>query len=139
MHIRSFSEPDTAAVVQLWGDCGLIRAWNDPLKDIARKLTVQPELFLVGVEDGAVVASAMFGFDGHRGWVNYLAVSPAARGRGFGRELMVRGEQLLTAAGCPKLSLQVRDGNDAALGFYRALGYAVDPVVSLGKRLIPDS
>ena len=131
-------ESDEDAVIRLWSECGLIRPWNDPRKDIARKLTVQPDLFLVGEENAAIVAAAMFGFDGHRGWVNYLAVSPAMRGRGFGRELMARGEELLMAAGCPKLSLQVRDGNEAALGFYRALGYEVDPVLSLGKRLIPD-
>src|SRR6187402_64811 len=110
-------ESDEDAVIRLWSECGLIRPWNDPRKDIARKLTVQPDLFLVGEENAAIVAAAMFGFDGHRGWVNYLAVSPAMRGRGFGRELMARGEELLMAAGCPKLSLQVRDGNEAALGF----------------------
>jgi len=138
MNFRTFAEPDTDAVVALWNDCGLTRPWNDPRNDIARKLTVQRDLFLVGEEAGEIVASAMFGYDGHRGWVNYLAVAPSRRGRGFGRELMARGEQLLTATGCPKLSLQVREGNEAALGFYRALGYEVDPVLSLGKRLIAD-
>ncbi len=138
MRIRPFIESDTDRVVALWNECGLTRPWNDPHKDIARKLSVQRELFLVGDLDGEIVGSAMFGFDGHRGWVNYLAVSLAMRGRGFGRDLMARGEELLTAAGCPKLSLVVRDGNEAALGFYRKLGYEVDPVLALGKRLIPD-
>ncbi|MEP6482685.1 MAG: GNAT family acetyltransferase [Rhodoglobus sp.] len=139
MDMRAFVEADTDAVVQLWENCELTRPWNDPRKDIARKRTVQPDLFLVGEVDGQLVATAMFGYDGHRGWVNYLAVSPAMRGRGLGRELMARGEELLTAAGCPKLSLLVRSGNDVALGFYRALGYEVDPVLALGKRLIADS
>ena len=153
MNLRPFTEPDTDQVIALWESCGLLRPWNDPHKDIARKLTVQPELFLVGEEklgeetagegdagegDAAIVAAAMFGYDGHRGWVNYLAVSPTMQGRGFGRELMSRGEELLTAAGCPKLSLLVRDTNETALGFYRALGYEVDPVHALGKRLIED-
>ena len=136
--LRPFTDADTDAVVALWERCGLTRPWNDPRRDIARKGTVQPELFLV-VDDGGIVGSAMFGYDGHRGWVNYLAVDPAYRGRGLGRALMAEGERLLTALGCPKLSLQVRLGNDAALAFYAALGYTDDQVVSYGKRLIPDT
>jgi ribosomal protein S18 acetylase RimI-like enzyme len=138
MIIRPFAESDTDAVVQLWEDCGLTRAWNDPRKDIARKVEVQRELFLVGELDGSVVGSAMFGYDGHRGWVNYLAISPELRGSGYGRDLMVHGEQLLEALGCPKLNLQVRRGNEAVLEFYRAIGYGEDDVASMGKRLIPD-
>ena len=139
MHIRAFDEGDTEAVVDLWERCGLTRPWNDPRKDIARKLEVQPELFLVGTVDVRIVATAMAGYDGHRGWVNYLAVDPAERGGGHGRALMARIEALLEARGCPKLSLLVRSDNEQALGFYRALGYDVDPVTALGKRLIPDA
>lgn len=138
MQIRSFRPSDEGAVIALWQACGLTRPWNDPGRDIARKLTVQPELFLVGEIDGAIVASAMAGYDGHRGWVNYLGVAPAWRGRGFARALMGRVEAELLALGCPKLNLQVRADNVAALGFYTALGYGQDAAVSLGKRLIPD-
>jgi ribosomal protein S18 acetylase RimI-like enzyme len=99
---------------------------------------VQRELFLVGEEGGAVVATAMAGYDGHRGWINYLAVSPDARGKGHGRAVMDEVERRLLAMGCPKLNLQVRADNETALGFYRAIGYDVDVVTSLGKRLIPD-
>lgn len=81
MAIRTFRAGDTEAVVALWEVCGLVRPWNDPRKDIGRKLTVQPELFLVAEDEGAVVGSAMAGFDGHRGWVNYLAVDPGHRQR----------------------------------------------------------
>ena len=88
MHIRSYREPDENAVVALWQTCGLTRPWNDPRKDIARKLTVQRELFLVGECDGQVVATLMAGFEGHRGWVNYLAVSPELRGRGHAGAVM---------------------------------------------------
>ncbi|HEV3007768.1 MAG TPA: acetyltransferase GCN5, partial [Burkholderiales bacterium] len=80
MQIRPFQAVDEPAVVALWKECRLTRPWNDPRKDIARKLAVQPELFLVGVVDGAVMASVMAGYEGHRGWVNYLAVAPAFRG-----------------------------------------------------------
>lgn len=136
--IRRFERTELDAVVALWRACGLVRPQNDPVRDIERKLLVQPQLFLVGTMDAAVVASVMAGYDGHRGWVNYLAVSPAHQRRGIARQLMARVEQELLAIGCPKINLQVRDGNDEAIGFYAALGYAVDPVASLGKRLIPD-
>ena len=139
MDIREFLEPDTEAVVDLWHTADLVRPWNDPHRDIARKLAVQRELFLVGEIEGVVVASAMAGYDGHRGWVNYLAVDPDHRGRGYGRLLMAEVEGRLIAAGCPKLNLQVRFDNTDALGFYEALGYSVDAAVSLGKRLIADT
>jgi ribosomal protein S18 acetylase RimI-like enzyme len=141
MKIRSYESGDESAVIALWSACGLTRAWNDPKKDIARKLTVQPEWFLVGVDDSQsnpVIASAMFGYDGHRGWVNYLAVSPACQRRGHARQLMQRGEALLMTAGCPKLNLQLRTSNADVVNFYERIGYGRDDVVSLGKRLIPD-
>jgi ribosomal protein S18 acetylase RimI-like enzyme len=138
MEIRPYRAADEAAVVKLWTDCGLVRSWNDPRKDIRRKLSVQPELFLVGMLDAALVATVMAGFEGHRGWVNYLAVAEKCRGRGFGRLLMERAEAGLKAMGCPKLNIQVRTSNAEVLKFYERLGYARDETVSLGKRLIPD-
>jgi ribosomal protein S18 acetylase RimI-like enzyme len=139
LQIRPFREADEAQVVSLWQACGLTRPWNDPHKDIARKLQVQRELFLVAEEDGRIVASVMAGYEGHRGWVNYLAVEPAYRRGGLGARLMRRVEQELLARGCPKLSLLVRTSNIEVLAFYRALGYAQDEAVPLGKRLIPDT
>lgn len=137
--IRQFGADDTDAVVALWEACGLVRPWNDPRRDIARKLTVQPELFLVATDPaGTVVAAGMAGFDGHRGWVNYLAVEPTLQRSGLGRRFMGVFEERLAAMGCPKLNLQVRAGNEAVIGFYEALGYVDDRTVSMGKRLIPD-
>lgn len=136
--IRSFEAADEDAVVALWEECGLVRPWNDPRRDIARKLTVQPDLFLVAVEGDVIVGAGMAGFDGHRGWVNYLAVTPGRRQSGIGAALMHAFEQRLLALGCPKVNLQVRSGNDDVLAFYARLGYTEDAVVSLGKRLIPD-
>lgn len=139
MHIRPFTEADTEAVVALWQQCGLVRPWNDPYKDIARKLAVPDrDLFWVGEKEGQIVASLMGGYDGHRGWVNYLAVHPDQQRHGYGRLLMQAMEEALQALGCPKLNLQVRQDNTAVLDFYAALGYSQDRVVSLGKRLIPD-
>ena len=125
-------------MVALWRRCELTRPWNDPHKDIGRKLDVQRELFLVGVEAGLIVAAAMAGYDGHRGSVNYLAVDPAYRRRGFGRALMRSIEEALASRGCPKVNLLVRSTNAEVIAFYQRLGYARDDVVALGKRLIPD-
>jgi ribosomal protein S18 acetylase RimI-like enzyme len=139
--IRAFSPADAEAVIALWRECGLVRAWNDPYKDIARKLSEQPELFLVGCavsEQGVVVASAMVGFDGHRGWVYYLAVAPGLQRQSLGRALMARAEQLLIERGCPKLMLMVRSSNAAVVDFYRELGYGEENVTVMGKRLIAD-
>ena len=138
MELRPYAAADENAVVELWQRCELTRPWNHPRKDIQRKLTTQPELFLVGELDGRIIATVMAGFDGHRGWVNYLAVAPEHRTRGYGRLLMQHVEESLTTKGCPKLNLQVRAGNRDVLEFYRKLGYSTDEVVSLGKRLIPD-
>ncbi|MCU1514664.1 MAG: family acetyltransferase [Microbacteriaceae bacterium] len=138
MLIRSFSPADTDAVVALWTEAALVRPWNDPRADIARKLTQQPELFIVGEIDGVLVATAMSGYDGHRGWLYYLAVAKAHRREGLGRLMMHEVEAGLRALGCPKLNLQVRSENAAVRGFYRGLGYGEDQVMSLGKRLILD-
>ena len=138
MEIRPYAPADEDAVVDLWRRCALLRPWNDPHKDIQRKLTTQAELFLVGALNGSLVATLMAGYDGHRGWVNYLAVDPAHRSKGYGRSLMRRAEELLAARGCPKLNIQVRADNQEALQFYRKIGYVADEAVSLGKRLIPD-
>lgn len=139
MQVRAFTPADAEAVVQLWHDCELTRPWNDPHKDIARKLSVSPDLFWLGCDaDGRIIASIMVGYDGHRGWINYLAVHPEHQRRGHARQLMQRAEQTLSELGCPKLNLQVRAGNEAVLAFYESLGYADDRTLSLGKRLIPD-
>jgi ribosomal protein S18 acetylase RimI-like enzyme len=138
MDIRRYQDADEKAVVRLWTECHLVRPWNDPHKDIQRKLTVQPELFLVGLMDSSVMATVMAGFDGHRGWVNYLAVAERYRRRGLARALMDRVEALLKDVGCPKLNIQIRSTNAAVLSFYERLGYAQDQTISLGKRLIAD-
>jgi len=142
--IRPFRREDTESVVALWHAAGLVVPWNDPYRDIERKLTVQPELFLVAEDaavDGApgvVVGAAMVGYDGHRGWVNYLAVNESRRAEGIGAAIMAEAERLLAERGCPKLNLQVRSTNQGVIDWYRSLGYEPDHAVSLGKRLIPD-
>lgn len=138
MKIRSFERSDTDTLIELWEACGLTRPWNNPRLDIERKLMVQPELFLVGELNGRIVASVMAGYEGHRGWVNYLAVSPDHRRQGLAEQLMSDVEARLKARGCPKLNLQVRAGNESAIRFYRDIGYVEDGSISFGKRLIAD-
>ena len=100
---------------------------------------MQRELFLVGAVDGAVVATVMGGYDGHRGWINYLAVDPPRRRAGLGRALMAEVESRLRALGCPKINLQVRRANVEVAAFYAALGFGEDDVTSFGKRLERDA
>jgi len=138
LEIRRYHPLDRDEVVQLWRDCRLVVPWNDPFKDIQRKLDVQPDLFLVALLAGRLVGTVMAGYEGHRGWVNYLAVAPAHRRRGFGRRLMEEAEVRLRAIGCPKINLQVRTSNVEVIEFYKRIGFAIDDVVSLGKRLEPD-
>lgn len=139
LSIRSYRTGDEAEVVSLWQRCKLTRPSNDPRRDIARKLAHDPSAFWVAETSGRVVGTAMVGYDGHRGWVNYLAVDPTQRRQGIGRALMEHAERCLLARGCAKLNLQLRDGNHQALAFYQRLGYVRDDVISLGKRLINDS
>jgi ribosomal protein S18 acetylase RimI-like enzyme len=138
MEIRSFDAGDEQAVLTLWERCGLIRPWNNPREDIRRKFQVRRDLFLVGTVNGRIVATVMAGYEGHRGWVNYLAVAPEHRRSGLARKLMVDVEGRLRASGCPKINLQIRSDNVEAVGFYRAIGYSEDDVISMGKRLEDD-
>ncbi|MFE1645435.1 GNAT family acetyltransferase [Microbacterium sp. P01] len=136
--IRPFALRDTESVISLWQATGLTKSWNNPHLDIRRKLTVQPELFLVAVEGEDVIGSVMAGYDGHRGWIYYLASDPAHRGEGIGRILVEHVEELLLEMGCPKVQLMVRPGNEDVLGFYDTLGYERFDTTTTGKRLIAD-
>ena len=138
MDIRAFQDRDEVEVIRLWERCGLLRPWNDPRKDIARKRRVQRELFLVGTIDGTIAASVMAGYEGHRGWVNYLAVDPRRRRQGLARALMSEAERRLRELGCAKINLQIRRDNLDAISFYERIGFTEDAVVSLGKRLERD-
>ena len=138
LRIRSFRPGDEKAVIDLWRRSGLVVPWNDPRRDIERKFAVDPDLFLVGELDGRIVASCMAGWEGHRGWINYLAVDGSVRRRGFGAQMMAGAERLLAGRGCPKINLQVRAGNREAVAFYEAIGYREQELVDMGKRLVDD-
>jgi ribosomal protein S18 acetylase RimI-like enzyme len=142
LSIRAFCQDDRAAVIALWQRCDLTRPWNDPDRDIDRKLAVDADLLLVATlgddPERTIIGAAMAGYDGHRGSINYVAVDPAHRGAGHGRQLVEACERRLEAMGCPKVNLMVRSSNAGTTAFYRSLGYEVDDVVALGKRLIAD-
>ncbi len=138
MKIIAYQPKYESAVIALWQKCDLTRPYNDPHKDIARKMKVDPDLFLVGLDGDNVVATAMGGYDGHRGWVNYLGVDPDYQRQGLGEQIMAAVEKALLARGCPKFNLLVRTENISAQKFYESIGFSRDDCVEMGKRLIPD-
>ncbi|WP_431225510.1 GNAT family acetyltransferase [Serratia sp. L9] len=138
MEIRVFRQDDFEEVITLWERCDLLRPWNDPEMDIERKLNHDPDLFLVAEVSGEVVGSVMGGYDGHRGSAYYLGVHPDYRGRGIANALINRLEKKLIARGCPKIQLMVREDNDTVIEMYEKLGYEIQGITSLGKRLIED-
>lgn len=135
--IVAATSDDAAAVIALWQDCGLTRPWNDPAADFARALASDSQVLIARSGD-ALDGSVMVGFDGHRGWVYYLAVRPAARRQGLGRTLMAAAEDWLRDRRAPKIQLMVREDNEAAIGFYEALGLERQKVVTLGRFLKGD-
>jgi len=137
--VRTFRPGDRDSVIDLWRRCELTRPWNDPGRDIDRKLDADADGFLVGLLDDRVVASVMAGYDGHRGWINYLAVDPDHRENAFGAAIMEAAEERLDGLGCPKINLQIRTTNLDAIRFYESIGYGMDDVVSMSRRLIDDS
>ena len=136
--IRPFKEGDEEALVSLWKMCKLTVPWNDPYKDIARKIKVQAELLLVGQLEEKLIASVMAGYDGHRGWINYFAVHPDFQSRGYGKQLMDNVENRLRELGCPKIILQIREGNDKVLSYFQKHGFVEEKRINMGKRLEDD-
>jgi ribosomal protein S18 acetylase RimI-like enzyme len=137
-HIGIYQSSDQVALLALWQQCGLIVPWNNPRSDIERKLADSPELFFVGKVGSRLVSSCMAGYDGHRGWIYFLAVLPAEQRAGRAARMVAYAEARLAELGCPKIDLMVRDSNTAVLAFYQSAGYQIDPVRVLSKRLLED-
>lgn len=135
MIIRPYKTYDEEEVINLWNKCGLIVPQNDPKEDIDTKMAFQPDLLFVGLLKGKVIASVMAGYEGHRGWINYLAVLPEFQRQGYARLMMEKAEEVLNEMGCLKINLQIREGNKAVIAFYESIGYSNDHVISLGKRI----
>ena len=136
--IIEFEEKYRKAVINLWKICDLTRPWNDPNRDIDRKLADPTgKLFLLKKGD-LILGSVMVGYDGHRGSVYYLSVHPDFQKKNLGRMLMKHSEDYLLTLGCPKLNLMVRTSNLPVIDFYERLEYQKDEVVVFSKRLITD-
>jgi ribosomal protein S18 acetylase RimI-like enzyme len=123
------------AVIDLWKECNIIVPQNDPVVDIQKKLDFQPQLFFIALLNNQLIGSVMVGYDGHRGWLNYLAISTRHQRQGYGRELVQKAIEELRKLGCQKLNVQVRKSNIKAIEFYKLVGFKEDNVVNLGKRL----
>ncbi len=134
--LRSAALDEQSSVTALWHACGLVVSYNDPGADFRFAKASPCADVLVGADtEGRIRASAMVGHDGHRGWVYYVAADPAARGLGYGREIMRAAEDWLRARGVPKLQLLVRETNTQVVAFYERLGFEVSPRVVMSKVL----
>jgi ribosomal protein S18 acetylase RimI-like enzyme len=135
VRFRKAKPADRDAVIALWGACGLTRDWNDPVKDFDFALAGATSTVLVHEIEGTIVATVMVGHDGHRGAIYYLAVAPDHQKRGLGRAAVLAAEDYLKKFGVWKINLMIRSENDAALGFYQAIGFEKNEVMSMGKRI----
>ncbi|MDY6932220.1 MAG: GNAT family acetyltransferase, partial [Halobacteriota archaeon] len=136
--IRTYQKSDGKQIINLWSECDLTVPWNNPKRDIERKMNDSPSLFLVGEVEGRIVCSCMAGYDGHRGWIYYLAVNRDYRREGIASRIVREAENRLLEIGCPKIDLMVRRSNKDAVSFYNKMGYGDDPVIVLSKRLYED-
>jgi len=135
LKIVKYDQQFQGAVIALWKRCNLVAPQNDPAKDIRKKMDFQPELFFIGLLDGKVIGTIMVGYEGHRGWINYLAVAPEHQRHGYGKKLVQKAIKELKKIGCQKINLQVRRTNKQVVEFYKHLGFKEDDVISLGIRL----
>jgi ribosomal protein S18 acetylase RimI-like enzyme len=135
LSVAPIDDADVAEVVGLWERCGLTRPWNEPQADIALARKGNNATILVGREAGTLVATALVGHDGHRGWVYYVAVDPAHQKKGFGRIIMGAAEDWLRGTGIEKLMLMVRPNNTAVRAFYESIGYGEQPRLIFAKWL----
>ena len=137
-NITIFEDKHRTQVIDLWKKCNLIKSWNDPNKDIDRKLKVNDSLFLIVEFNKVIIGSAMIGYDGHRGSLYYLAVDPKHQRKGVGKMLMKEIEKRLIEVGCPKINIFIRNSNIEVKEFYQSIDYEEQDCLVYGKRLIPD-
>ncbi len=136
---RKFKKSDTEEVIKLWKKCKLIVPWNDPFKDVNRKLSIKDNLFIIGEMNKHIIASAMAGYDGHRGYIYYLAVLPEYQKKGIGYSILSIIEKKLLKVGCTKINLFVRNTNIRVKAFYKMNDYEIQDSQIYGKRLIEDN
>ena len=135
MQIAPLAPSEAASAAALWQETGLVRSWNDPQADVEAALACATATILAARDGGRIVGTVMAGYDGHRGWLYYVAVAPSHRGHGLGRALVTEAERWLAAQGARVIRLMVRAENEAVTGYYRALGYEDGNMIVMGKRL----
>jgi ribosomal protein S18 acetylase RimI-like enzyme len=135
---REIEDADVEPLLSLWRDCGLTRAWNDPYKDISFARQSADSTVLVAERDARIIASVMVGHDGHRGMLYYVAVAPGLQRQGLGRQAVRAAEAWLGARGVWKVNLLVRAENAAVKGFYESLGYEVNPVLCMARKIVSE-
>jgi ribosomal protein S18 acetylase RimI-like enzyme len=136
LFIRVYEKKDEIEVIKLWKNCNMIVPRNDPKLEINSKVNYQPDLFFVGLYKKKLIATIMVGYEGHRGWINYLVVHPDYQRRGFGKQLMNHATKILSKMGCQKINIQIRKSNKPVIQFYKKLGFEDDKVISYGKRIV---
>ncbi len=133
--IIPYSKQYQTAVIDLWRQCNLIVPWNDPIEDIQNKMEFQPTLFFIALLQHQVIGSVMVGYDGHRGWINYLAVLPSFQKQGYGKQLVNKAIAELRKLGCVKVNLQIRPYNTRVIEFYQHFGFILEDRINLSLRL----
>jgi GNAT superfamily N-acetyltransferase len=131
---RPLEDGDVAEVIALWTDCGLVRSWNDPSRDIDFARGKENSEILIGTAEDKLASSVMVGHDGHRGWLYYVSVVPAMQGRGLGRATVRAAETWLKERGIWAVNLSIRTENAKVRAFYAAVGYEPRDVIVMGRR-----
>ena len=123
-------------VISLWKYVfGYETSHNAPEIVIDKKIDFNDGLFFVAVDNDNVIGTVMAGYDGHRGWIYSIAVSPDYRKKGLGSALLAFAEEILSEKGCMKINLQIMEGNEPVEAFYLSNGYQTEKRISMGKLL----
>ncbi|OLC09422.1 MAG: hypothetical protein AUH39_04665 [Chloroflexi bacterium 13_1_40CM_67_9] len=136
MEIRDLRGSDGDELRALWRACGIRDRPGDDDESLAAMASRNPGLCIVGREGDRVVASALAGFDGRRGWLYHVATHPEVRHRGIATRLVRTIEDRLRAIGCRKLNLIVWDGEEDAMAFWSSIGYRREKLVEYAKELV---
>ena len=135
MQVRRYQPKDELEVIALWSEVFAETApYNQPDRSLKAKLAVDDAIFVAEL-DGQVIGTTLAGYDGHRGWLYSVAVSPKARRRGVGAALIRKALNYLRQRGCPKVNLQVRPDNEGVTAFYESLGFSLEPRICMGLRI----
>ena len=126
---------DTNQIIEIWEECELTRPWNNPVDDIKNALTTLTSCIILLYDNLQIIGTVMVGYDGHRGWIYYLAVRKKFQKKGYGKQLIEEAEKWLKEKQVPKVNLMIRNSNKVVKGFYLSIGYKDDKVITMAKWL----